>query len=306
MVLEGGEKPKGPTHNFVKEPRLIEGADAYERLGVERKATSEEISSAFRYLASKYHPNASGGGNEATMKLITEAYANLRSEKRVAYDQTLSLHPDNKTPSRRSARSSSLNLNEIFRTVKRVYPDTTLNEMFSGRATEKSQMSMKERATIAAAKGPGNFMALIDNETGKGNFEVQELISDADVLNAIKKSAVKEVAVSFNRYDTFIWGWQNVFGFDRNSIDKSPEIYEAVVSTAIDAARQGPSYFHERLVGWRSLDEKLSLPALALHPPVAAIILEGLKTASKRGSEARAVYISRWEAFAKVKFKNPR
>ena len=170
MVLEGGEKPKGPTHNFVKEPRLIEGADAYERLGVERKATSEEISSAFRYLASKYHPNASGGGNEATMKLITEAYANLRSEKRVAYDQTLSLHPDNKTPSRRSARSSSLNLNEIFRTVKRVYPDTTLNEMFSGRATEKSQMSMKERATIAAAKGPGNFMALIDNETGKRNF----------------------------------------------------------------------------------------------------------------------------------------
>src|SRR3989344_6674465 len=104
------------SHNFVKEPRLIEGADAYERLGVERKATSEEISSAFRYLASKYHPNASGGGNEATMKLITEAYANLRSEKRVAYDRTLPPPaPDNRPRSQSPSRNSPIN--EMFREV---------------------------------------------------------------------------------------------------------------------------------------------------------------------------------------------
>lgn len=52
----------------------------YEVLGVDKKATKEDIKKAFRKLAQKHHPDK--GGDEATFKEITEAYATLADEKR--------------------------------------------------------------------------------------------------------------------------------------------------------------------------------------------------------------------------------
>lgn len=52
----------------------------YETLGVEKKATQDDIKKAFRKLAQKHHPDK--GGDEATFKEITEAYAVLGDEKR--------------------------------------------------------------------------------------------------------------------------------------------------------------------------------------------------------------------------------
>ncbi len=55
--------------------------DYYNVLGVERKASQEDIKKAFRKLAHKYHPDK-GGTDEAKFKEITEAYAVLGDEKR--------------------------------------------------------------------------------------------------------------------------------------------------------------------------------------------------------------------------------
>lgn len=60
--------------------------DYYNVLGIDRKATKEDIKKAFRKLAHKYHPDK-GGTDEAKFKEITEAYAILSDDnKRREYD----------------------------------------------------------------------------------------------------------------------------------------------------------------------------------------------------------------------------
>src|SRR3954454_18444296 len=65
-------------------------ADFYERLGVARTASDDEIKKAYRKLAMTYHPDRNNGAKEAEerFKEITEAYDVLRdAQKRAAYDR---------------------------------------------------------------------------------------------------------------------------------------------------------------------------------------------------------------------------
>jgi len=63
--------------------------DYYKTLGVDRKATQDEIKRAYRKLARQYHPDVSKEDNaEQKFKDVGEAYEVLKDpEKRVAYDQ---------------------------------------------------------------------------------------------------------------------------------------------------------------------------------------------------------------------------
>jgi len=68
----------------------MEYKDYYKILGVDRKASEEEIKKAFRKLAMKYHPDRNPGDKKAeeTFKDINEAYEVLSDpEKRRRYDQ---------------------------------------------------------------------------------------------------------------------------------------------------------------------------------------------------------------------------
>ena len=61
--------------------------DYYNILGVDKKASKDDIKKAFRKLAHKYHPDKSGG-NEAKFKEVNEAYQTLSDDqKRASYDQ---------------------------------------------------------------------------------------------------------------------------------------------------------------------------------------------------------------------------
>ena len=55
--------------------------DYYNVLGVDKKASQDDIKKAFRKLAHKYHPDK-GHGDEAKFKEVTEAYAVLGDEKK--------------------------------------------------------------------------------------------------------------------------------------------------------------------------------------------------------------------------------
>ena len=62
--------------------------DLYEVLGIKKGASKDEIKSAYRKLAKKYHPDNKETGDEAKFKEIQEAYDILYDDqKRAAYDQ---------------------------------------------------------------------------------------------------------------------------------------------------------------------------------------------------------------------------
>jgi len=59
--------------------------DHYSTLGVDKKASKDEVKKAFRKLAQQHHPDK--GGDEAKFKEITEAYSVLSDDaKRREYD----------------------------------------------------------------------------------------------------------------------------------------------------------------------------------------------------------------------------
>ena len=65
-------------------------ADFYETLGVERGASEDDIKSAYRKLAMRWHPDRNSGSKESEEKFkdLTEAYDVLRDpQKRAAYDR---------------------------------------------------------------------------------------------------------------------------------------------------------------------------------------------------------------------------
>ncbi len=64
--------------------------DYYKILGVKRNATQKEIKTAYRDLAKKHHPDATGKNSDEQFKNIQEAYSTLSDpDKRSDYDACL-------------------------------------------------------------------------------------------------------------------------------------------------------------------------------------------------------------------------
>src|ERR671919_477619 len=69
--------------------------DYYAILGIKRDAPADDIKTAYRKLARKYHPDVSKEKDaEERFKEVSEAYETLKDpEKRAAYDQLGSYQP---------------------------------------------------------------------------------------------------------------------------------------------------------------------------------------------------------------------
>jgi len=81
--------------------------DYYNVLGVEKKASKDDIKKAFRKLAHRYHPDK-GAGDDTKFKEITEAYSILSDDrKRREYDAYGQAFPGGHGPSTSSGQTGS-------------------------------------------------------------------------------------------------------------------------------------------------------------------------------------------------------
>jgi len=104
--------------------------DYYEILEIERTATDEEISSAYRKAALKYHPDRNPGNEEAVekFKLCAEAFDVLHDKnKRAIYDQY-----GHAGLEQNGGGAGFQNINDIFGAFGDIFGDSIFGSIFGG------------------------------------------------------------------------------------------------------------------------------------------------------------------------------
>lgn len=137
----------------------------YEVLGVDEKATSAEITKAFKDLAKKYHPDR--GGDEAKFKEINEAHDTLKSsQKRHDYDTM-----------RKFGRPGMTGAGE-----HPFFNEDIFGDFFSGFGGPDSGFKFN------FSRGPGNERTFRSTPRGNRNVQVRMAISIKEAMSHNEKT----------------------------------------------------------------------------------------------------------------------
>jgi len=137
----------------------------YEVLGVDEKATSSEITKAFKELAKKHHPDR--GGDEAKFKEINEAHDTLKSsQKRHDYDTM-----------RKFGRPGMTGAGE-----HPFFNEDIFGDFFSGFGGPDSGFKFN------FSRGPGNERTFRSTPRGNRNVQVRMAISIKEAMSHNEKT----------------------------------------------------------------------------------------------------------------------
>ena len=152
----------------------MNGKDYYQILGVEKKATPEEIKKAYRQLALKYHPDRNQGNKEAEerFKEINEAYAVLNdSKKRQQYDMWGS-----------TRFQQTYSPEDIFKG----FDFGNLRDVFDSLGRNRGVRGFDDLFGSMSGPGRGRTRTIIINEGGPGAFSGRSV---DDIFNTLFQTA---------------------------------------------------------------------------------------------------------------------
>ena len=154
------------------ELNLLKAQNYYQRLGVDRNATFDEIKSSFRRIISKLHPDINPNDKYATEKtqLIIEAYDCLKSDVlRREYDSKI-IEPTKKAEEKQSpsdntkTNTSSVNFDEeierIIREFKKKYHVDSYEAILEF-LTRMSRQTVRQESSKSDLKY-NNYINIID------------------------------------------------------------------------------------------------------------------------------------------------
>ncbi|MBR2525451.1 DnaJ domain-containing protein [bacterium] len=112
----------------------------YEILGVDSTATAEELKSAYRKLARKYHPDVAGNESVEKFKEITEAYETLSDEtKRKRYDILRGIFNYNKSTTDRTTQKEAQKAYRQAKNQEEIIKETYKNKEKSQKQNQNAQ-----------------------------------------------------------------------------------------------------------------------------------------------------------------------
>lgn len=159
--------------------------DYYQILGVNRKASPEEIKKAYRKLAQKYHPDKAKGNKkeaEAQFKKISEAYAVLsNAEKRKEYDEFGS-----------QAFRAKFSQEDIFRgfdfsdVFDMGISDNIFSRLFGGMGVRGARPGAGGRGRVFRYGGPGGFQDMTPPAKGE-DLQVEVPITLHEMAFGVEK-----------------------------------------------------------------------------------------------------------------------
>ena len=133
--------------------------DYYKTLGVDRKASADEIRSAYRKLAMKYHPDKNPGDKKAEerFKEINEAYQVLSDEqKRAHYDRLGSAYTNFRTT---GGRPGDFRWDDWFQQQQGTGRRGNVDDMFGGSGGNFSDFFRTIFGEAMRSQGRGNPFA---------------------------------------------------------------------------------------------------------------------------------------------------
>ncbi len=238
--------------------------DFYQRLGVARNATAEEIKKAFRRLSLRYHPDTvEHSGNKILInnyqkvsELISEANVTLGDfDKKLKYDAGGSFTVTKET----SAQTMEDVKNKVRQLIQK--PDFSTMSFYlfvsklkmEGFKEVEMVINMPEVQALARHRcltEARSAAIFYDYEMGNwvsSGFNRESIEKDPEFKKIILDEAIKRIEFTSKdvKLGKFLADWEKVVPGSKNEVLSSPEFLSSLIAAAFDKVKKGPDEYKQ-------------------------------------------------------------